>query len=134
MNCSPYCDIVDSNDAWIFLYLKITYNIGCGISSAKGFTSLNYGIFRFLTRFEKRVFKGFTYLASCVKLLAENNDLTKLLYYQQHLSQCNQYLLTNFIYMETLLNVDCKISKTKLRKLLNFCQKMFLVTIFEKNW
>ena len=52
------------------LYLKVAFNIGCVISSANGLTSLDSEIFRFLTRFEKKAFKSFAYLASHLKILS----------------------------------------------------------------
>ena len=58
-----------------FLYFKIAFNIGCDISPGKGLTLLNSGIFRFLTRFGKKVFKSVEYLESRVNILSPSTGI-----------------------------------------------------------
>ena len=51
----PIGGIHNSIDVWVFTMFavsKITFNIGCDISLAKGLSSLNSGIYRFFARFE----------------------------------------------------------------------------------
>ena len=138
---APIGGIIDSNDAVGFYYVcyvfKIASNIACDISSAKDLTLSNSGIFRFLTRFEGTAFKSFAYLAYCVNILSpatsvifsedffdQKIDLTvfKNCFIIRNISLdiISTYLLTNF-------------SKIKLRKLLNFCQGIIFINIFEKN-
>ena len=49
-----------------FLYFSIALSVGLLSLSAKGLVLLNLGILRFLTAFEKKIFKRFSFRSSCV--------------------------------------------------------------------
>ena len=48
-----------------FLYFSIALSIGSERLSAKGLVLLNLGILRFLTAFEKKIFKSSAFCSSC---------------------------------------------------------------------
>ena len=51
-----------------FLYFSIALSVGSESFSAKGLILLNLGILRFLTAFEKKIFKSSAFCSSCVEL------------------------------------------------------------------
>ena len=57
--------ICNGSNAW-FLYFSIALSAGLESLSAKGLILLNLGILRFLTAFEKRIFKSSAFYSSCV--------------------------------------------------------------------
>ena len=58
--------IFNGNSTGWFLYFGIALSVGLEILSAKGLVLLNLDILRFLTAFEKKIFKSSSFCSSCV--------------------------------------------------------------------
>ena len=58
-----------------FLYFSIALSVGSESFSAKGLILLNLGILRFLTAFEKKIFKSSAFCSSCVVTVSSSTKV-----------------------------------------------------------
>ena len=58
-----------------FLYFSIALSVGLLSLSAKGLVLLNLGILRFLTAFEKKIFKRSSFCSSCVVIVSSSTKV-----------------------------------------------------------
>ena len=147
-------EISHSNDAGVFTMFEHFFNIGCDGFSIKELTSSYFEIFWLLTKFERRVFKFTSFLASCVKMLSPTKDIVafeEFLLENKALINLQNCLLSTislsfkisdyYFHIRRLISyarrfwwkLTTNFSKTVFRKLLNFCQETFLIMILVKN-
>ena len=98
MKRSQIGDMTDSNDIWILgcYTFENCFQYQMRYFSAKGLTSSNTGIFKFLTGLEKKVIKISAFLPSCVEIVSTS---TSVIFSEDHVGLENKGLIVfqNFI-------------------------------------